>query len=113
MGISPLQGSSLPLVDLGEMSGSNSVTLTINNMPAHTPTVNVPDSNSSGSSNMPNGKILAASNSSIYATLANASGTYSGATTSPVGNYIPIDTSTPFLGMNFIICVEGIFPSRN
>ena len=107
------QGPGLPVVDLGELSGSNSVSLTNNTMPSHNHTINVPTSNSSGSSNMPNGKILATANSSIYATTANASGSYGGATTSPVGNNIPIDIRTPYLGMNFIICVEGIFPSRN
>lgn len=107
------QGPGLPLVNLGEMSGTNSVTLTINNMPTHNHIINVPTTDSSGTSRMPKGNILATANSSIYATTATASGSYGGVATSPVGNNIPIDIITPYLGMNFIICVEGIFPSRN
>jgi microcystin-dependent protein len=29
------------------------------------------------------------------------------------GNGQPFSNTNPFLGINFIICVEGIFPSRN
>jgi len=28
------------------------------------------------------------------------------------GQNIPVDTMPPYLGMNYIICVQGIFPSR-
>ena len=33
--------------------------------------------------------------------------------TDSAGNSQPVDIQTPFLGMNYIIAIEGIFPSRN
>jgi microcystin-dependent protein len=30
-----------------------------------------------------------------------------------IGNGIPVENRQPYLGLNYIICVEGIFPSRN
>lgn len=34
-------------------------------------------------------------------------------TTSPTGSGIPINNMQPYLAINYIICIEGLFPSRN
>jgi microcystin-dependent protein len=31
----------------------------------------------------------------------------------PAGGNLPIETRNPFIGINFVIALEGIFPSRN
>jgi microcystin-dependent protein len=34
-------------------------------------------------------------------------------TVAPVGSNLPVPIRNPYLGMNFIIALEGIYPSRN
>jgi len=31
----------------------------------------------------------------------------------PAGGNLPFSTTQPYLGLNFVIAVEGLFPSRN
>ncbi len=108
------QGAGLSNVVLGEMAGSEQVTLNSTNLPIHTHTVTA---TLAGTSTAPNtdendGAILAGTN--IYAdgpngALAGVSATSSGIT----GQNVPVPIQKPFLGLNFVICLYGIFPSRN
>ncbi|MNL31741.1 hypothetical protein D3C87_1535490 [compost metagenome] len=34
-------------------------------------------------------------------------------TVQSIGNNLPVSIRDPYLGMNYIICLVGIFPSRN
>jgi microcystin-dependent protein len=114
------QGPGLSPVDLGEMSGSPSVTLLTNNLPIHTHpltgTVN-PTGNSGvgGLSDDPTGRRFAGKqiytgNPSDVVNMAAAASTLA---IGAIGGSQPLGTLPPYLGMNFIFCVEGIFPSRD
>ncbi len=82
---------------LGEQGGTENVTLTVNQIPAHTHGVANTVVRGSGS------QINGAANG----------GTGSGATqTTGVGGSQPHDNMPPYLGINFVIAVEGIYPSR-
>lgn len=115
-------GAGLPPVDLGQVAGSNQATLTLAQMPAHTHTVSGSASRAcksgAGNSDSPVGNIPASSASDeIYAAPAGGNGSmapvsFSG-TTSVAGSGQPFSVMQPYLGMNFIFCIEGIFPSRN
>lgn len=115
-------GPGLPEVFLGEMSGQNTTTLLAAQMPAHTHTVSASASRAcksgAGNSDSPVGNIPASSASDeIYAAPGGSNGTmapisFTG-TTSVVGGSQPFSVMQPYLGMNYIVCVEGIFPSRN
>lgn len=108
------QGPGLPNVSLGEMGGHNTVTLGIGQMPAHTHMLSVPTSSGNGKSSEPDGNILAATVGNTYAAVAATDGTYGGVTNTGItGNTQPIDITNPYLGMNYVICLYGIFPSRN
>ncbi len=112
-------GAGLSSVQLGEMSGINSVTVLNSNMPAHTHSLvgaNIRVNSAVGESASPVGGIIAGSPSSYAETFgANqflASGSVSGST-DVAGSSQPMSITNPYLGMNYIICQYGIFPSRN
>jgi microcystin-dependent protein len=96
---------------IGQLSGTESVTLTPNQIPAHTHTLAA----NAGGANAANpaGMFIAggASGPSWFAT--------SGAVPlapnalAPAGSSQPHDNMVPFLAINFIISLFGIFPSQN
>ena len=105
------QGPGLSNRVIGEQFGSELVTLNINQMPSHNHTVNAVTTE--GNQNLPtnslpaNTKTLdkeysdANANTTMKATMVNYSG----------GNQ-PFSVMQPSLGMNYIICIYGIYPSR-
>ena len=114
------QGPGLPSYQLGEMAGINSVTLTTGNMPTHTHaltgTVN-PQGNSgtAGLNNDPSNRRLAGTNifTGAATDLANMAAAASTLAIGNNGSGQPFSILPPYLGMNYIICMFGIFPSRN
>jgi microcystin-dependent protein len=107
------QGPGLTNVQLGESAGSETVTLTISQMPAHNHTMAC-DSTSAGSADPTNnypGNPGALSGAQLYGTTPSA--TMAPAAIMPAGGSQPVSIQPPSLGMNYIICLEGLFPSRN
>jgi len=114
------QGPGLPSVDLGEMSGTPSVTLLLNNLPFHnhtvTGTVTMQGNNNAGGLNEdPMNRKLAATNVFTGNTnaLVNMAPLTTNLQTGFNGSNQPFNSMPPYTGMNYIICVEGIFPSRD
>jgi len=114
------QGPGLPSVTLGEMAGTPTVTLTTNNMPAHnhglTGAVSmVANGGTDGLTDDPAGRRLAGAN--IYTNFTNEPATMvplqSTLTVGVSGGSQPFSIMPPYLGMNYIICLFGIFPSRD
>jgi microcystin-dependent protein len=108
------QGTGLSDVAIGQLSGAQQVTLTTNNMPSHTHLVNC-DSNGAGNDDPTNGFPGNAGfqqTPTIYSS-GPANATMSPSGTTPAGSNFPIPVLNPYLGMNYIIATEGIFPSRN
>lgn len=115
------QGPGLPAYQLGEMGGTNNVTLLSINLPAHNHqlTGNItPQAVTDGAlGSDATGRYLGAG--SFYATPASP-GDLTGMApinvslpTSIAGSNSPVPIMQPYLGMNYIICSEGIYPSRN
>jgi microcystin-dependent protein len=113
---------------LGQMSGSENVTLTVNQMPAHnhsastTVAVKARGVSSSGNADSPAGNAWAAkSRSGQYSSGAPdvdmAAGTVvasSASTTVGIaGGNQPFSIVQPYVVLNPIIALEGIYPSRN
>lgn len=108
------QGAGLSNVTLGEVAGSQTVTLTVNNLAVHTHPVTATLTATSAAPNTDenNGAILAGTN--IYA--GGANGQLAGVIEAPssiTGSNQPVNIQQPYLGMNFVICMYGIFPSRS
>lgn len=118
--ISPGQGAGLTDFRLGQRSGRNDVTFTVQNLPPHSHTFNV--SNAAGTSSTPVGNVPANSQVQIERGgtehPVNSSGTNANATMGPSaiannGGNQPVSIMNPFLGLHYIIALQGIFPSRN
>jgi microcystin-dependent protein len=94
---------------LGETAGSTSVTLNQQQMPAHTHTVLASDANATLPT--PPGNVLAQANN-LYTPAANLTA-LDPSSVSNVGGSQPHNNMMPYLVLNFIIALQGIFPSRN
>ncbi len=94
---------------LGEMGGETTHTLNIGEMPAHIHTVN--GTKTTGDSPVPSLNYLGGA-ANMYGALANATTLQSG-TISVVGGGQAHQNMAPYLVLNFIIALQGIFPSQN
>jgi microcystin-dependent protein len=96
----------------GQQSGVESVTLTVNQIPAHNhPALCSPGS---GDSESPVGKYWStdpAGNTAAYNEAAGSA--MAGGAVAPIGGDQPHDNMPPFLALNFIISLFGIFPSQS
>ncbi len=94
---------------LGQMGGEEQVTLTTSQIPAHT---HVPQANTgSGTQANPAGNVWAGSANLPYSTSAPSAAMAPGAIC-PDGGSQPHDNMVPYLGINFIISLFGIYPSQ-
>jgi microcystin-dependent protein len=115
------QGPGLPSVDLGEMSGTETTTLLLTNLPIHNHTLTGslnPTANNDGTglTNNPTGGRLGASGNRFTTASDEQVNMAPAASTLAVGlsgGSQPFSKMPPYLGMNYIFCVEGIFPSRD
>lgn len=107
------QGPGLPPYQLGQMGGEPSVTLIINQIPIHSHSLNI-DPNS-GDQITPQGHVLAAEASGAAAvySASQPSNIMNPASIGGTGGNQPHDNMQPYLGLNYIIAMEGIYPSRN
>jgi len=95
---------------LAQMAGEEQVTLTVNQIPTHT---HIPQANSgAGTQTSPSGNIWASSANFPYA--ANAPSAAMGPVAiAPDGGSQPHDNMIPFLAVNFIISLFGVFPPQS
>ncbi|MDF2629719.1 MAG: phage tail protein [Symbiobacteriaceae bacterium] len=107
MGQNPSTGTTY---NLGAAGGVETVTVTTNQMPAHTHTAYA--QSEPGSNSEPSGAVWASSTIKQFtATAPNAA--MNAGLLSPVGGNQPHDNMMPFLAVNFIIALEGEYPPQN
>ena len=104
------QGAGLSNRIIGEMSGTETVTVITNQLPGHTH--NAMGQSGNGNQSSPAGGVWAASSLNEYSNAA-ANTTMNAAAIGPAGGNQPHANVMPFQCVNFIIALEGIFPSRN
>ena len=121
------QGAQMQYYIPGQIGGSENVMIGLNNLPVHTHTLtgtitgNPSCSDSAGSTSVPENNYPAIINGAAaeYSTSASDTISMGGAaitTPTPAAPVVkgeqkePISTLSPFLAMNYIICVAGIFP---
>ena len=107
------QGPGLTPIEQGAVGGVESVTILPSQMPSHSHNVNIPTSDVIGSSENPSGHILTARGAADFALPSDVSGNYGGVTISATGGNQPLPIMQPYLGLNYIICLQGVFPSRS
>lgn len=108
------QGPGLSLRDLGEMAGSETVTLLTSEMPAHNHIVNA---KASGGQADPSGFIWGTSNAQKLAANFYAPAKGTGPVMHPqasglAGGSLPHNNLMPYLTLNFCIALQGVFPPR-
>lgn len=127
-------GPGLPAYQIGQVGGVNAVTLLQTQLPQHTHAATAASTSTSTSTmyaesaapsgQNPNGKMLATGQFYTDPVAANnrAMGPDSVATTTtttttvtvqPAGGSQPVDITNPYMAVNYCICTEGVFPSRN
>ena len=104
----PGQGQGLSLRDLGEMSGVESITLLVSEIPVHTHGLqgSFDDANNTNPANRYYGR-----GNPVYAAPA-ALGTMAFQSLAPAGGGLPHNNMQPYLTLNFCIALQGIFPPR-
>jgi microcystin-dependent protein len=100
---------------IGELGGVETVTLTTNQIPAHTHT---PFATTTGQVNGPAGAILATAQSAqtgvtLYSTTTATTANLHPSSMMPTGGSQPHDNVHPYLVIRYIISLFGIFPSQN
>jgi microcystin-dependent protein len=105
------QGSGLSNFTLGQNGGTENATLIANNLPPHNHAISVSVNTANGEEATPTG-ILAASAGS-YSEDVTAGAKLGGVSEQSVGQNQPFAIRKPYLGVNYSIALEGIFPSRN
>jgi microcystin-dependent protein len=96
---------------LGEKAGTTNVTVNLQQLPTHTHTVMASTAN--GTLPVPTNNALAATPAKIYAPPTSNLTTLNPVNVSSVGGSQPHNNMMPFLVLNFIIALQGIFPSQN
>jgi microcystin-dependent protein len=110
------QGPGLSPVNLGEVSGEPTHTLIITEMPAHNHQAQAQGNSSSGNSSSPAGNTWAASTTrdNLYTNAgANSPMAANTVTVGIAGGSQPHNNMQPYVGLNYLIAIEGIYPSRN
>lgn len=107
--LGPRQGPGLSSYRDGQRGGVETVTLTVSQMPEHNHTVQMKASNDEATTEDPSDAYLASGE--IYSNSPNVH-------LAPVavglkGGNQPIENRQPYLAINYIIALEGVFPSRS
>ena len=98
---------------LGEAAGSEAVTVNIQQLPTHVHVLQASSTQAADSSGPSNANVFGGSKGSqLYGPAANLA-PFAPTTVSSVGGSQAHTNMMPYLVLNFIIALQGIFPSRN
>jgi len=105
------QGAGLQNYPLGQSGGEEQVTLTIAQIPAHTHTIM--GQSALGTTAGPSGGVWAAQSRLPVYSSTTANATMNSGAIATTGQSQPHDNRSPYLTLNYIIALQGIFPSQN
>ena len=113
------QGPGLSLYDIGEVGGSDYLTLLASELPSHPHTLNA--TTGSGTTSDPNGNMFSDGNWSVqgstgkvqYYTATAPNKQMNAFSTTFSGGSQPHNNLMPYLTLNFCIALQGVFPPRS
>ena len=111
----PGQGPGLSLHDLGEASGTQSVTLLQSEIPSHTHALGAQNSPLGGVAAPAGATLSRPASGNLYFDPPGAPSpvvTMDPGTISPAGGGLPHNNMQPYLTLNFNIALQGVFPPR-
>lgn len=94
---------------LGQTLGEENHTLSLVEMPQHTHLLNA--SNQTAATNVPTGNVYASESWNLYGTTPNAP--MNAGVVASIGGSQPHSNQQPYLAINWVIALQGIFPSQN
>ncbi|KRA45203.1 tail fiber protein [Pseudoxanthomonas sp. Root630] len=105
-----------PSVQIGQVGGTENVTLLSSNLPSHGHSMNA--TTTSGNNRIPSGRLFGTSASTatapnLYAPSGGALVAQNPQTVAAAGATQPHSNVQPYTTINFCIALQGIFPSRN
>ena len=108
----PGQGQGLSLRDLGEIGGSETVTLLVSEIPVHTHSLMVSPEVSDIQSPDANACIGRSGGGNAWTTTVANVVQLAPQALAPAGGSLPHNNMQPYLTLNFCIALQGIFPQR-
>lgn len=96
---------------LGQIGGSETVTLTSQNLPVHSHGAQASDANATSSD--PTGRFWATNTDFRCYSNATTNTSFAGGAIGAAGGSQPHDNMMPFLTVSYIIALEGVYPSFN
>jgi len=104
------QGPGLSPYVIGQVGGTETTTLTVGQMPAHSHAAMADSGN--GTSDTPTGLLVARNAGGVPQYGSNAVASLAPGAIASTGSSPPHQNLQPYLTINFIIALQGIFPSR-
>jgi microcystin-dependent protein len=108
----PGQGQGLSLRDLGEMSGEETVTLLVSEIPAHSHAANALGVVSTTAAPSIQTALSRSVNGSAYAAGGGALVQLAPEALPPAGGSLPHNNLQPYVTLNYCIALQGVFPAR-
>lgn len=109
----PGQGPGLSLRDLGETGGSETVTLLESEIPSHSHALNANALPGSATLAAPTQGLSRSGGGSAYKATPTPTAPMAGQAVTPNGGSQPHNNMMPYLTMNYIIALQGVFPPRS
>ena len=106
-------GPGLSTRPLGQKSGTETVTLTTSEIPAHSHNGHVNANTGDGDDVSPQGRYPGKAATDFYADASNAQMNAASVTTANTGGGGAHPNMQPYMVVNFIIALQGTYPSRN
>jgi microcystin-dependent protein len=107
----PGQGAGLSLYNLGQLGGSEAITLLVSEIPIHTHTLMAAGGDPAESNDPTNNAMARSKNGNAYSSNIQLT-QMSPQALSPAGGGLPHNNLQPYLTLNFCIAMQGIFPQR-
>lgn len=95
---------------IGQLAGSETVTLTTQQIPVHT---HVPQANSASQADTPNGNVWATASGTTPYEVSPGNAQMNNSILQQTGGSQPHDNMIPYLVVNYIISLYGVYPSQN
>lgn len=110
--MAPGQGNGLSLRDLGEVGGSETVSLLESEVPSHTHTLRA-DTLDAGDTNVPSAQASFAQSTGGTLYQSSSDTQLAAQALTPSGGDQPHNNMQPYLTLNYSIALQGVFPPRS
>lgn len=112
LAIHPGRGPGLSSYRLGQSGGTENVTLNSTQIPQHSHTGKVEVSTNNGGESNPSGQYIA-NHSGAFSEEPTGPNSLNGVITNPTGGNQAHNNMQPSLALNYIIALQGVYPSRS